>query len=151
MTDTLSPDYTLRNCVRLAPIFFLNSFFTLHTGLATAVSSVRVGGLAHWTAFTIRNDDLLTVGHLITVHIVTQDGAAVTDADPARLWFPHVSVGVHLPILKAAEVISCRKKIDHLRSADFLFLLQRVFMSESVFTLNRQAHTCYAALEPKTM
>lgn len=76
---------------------------------ATAIS-VREGALAHWAAFTIRNDDLLTIDHLITLHIIAQDGATVTHTDPAWLRFPHVSVGVDLPVLKAAELISCTKE-----------------------------------------
>lgn len=74
-----------------------------------ATISVRVGALAHWAAFAFWNDKLLTVDHLITLHIVAQDGAAIAHTDPAWLRFPHISVGVDLPILKAAEVISCKK------------------------------------------
>lgn len=82
------------------------------TATATASISVRVGALAYWAAFTFRNDDLLTVGHLITLHLITQDGATVTHTDPARLRFPHVSVGVDLSVLIAVEVISCRRGMN---------------------------------------
>lgn len=91
-------------------LLLISSFNTVHTVLAAITTvCVREGGLAHWAAFTFRNGDLLTTDHLITLHVIAQDGATVAHADPTWLRFPHISVGVDLPILDAAEFITYRK------------------------------------------
>ena len=58
-------------------------------------------------ALSRRSVHPLTVGQVISLNLVTQDGSAVTHADPAGVWLPDVFVGVRLTVLRAALVISC--------------------------------------------
>lgn len=61
--------------------------------------------VTHRAALSLRDGHLLTVPHHLTLHLLTDGGSTVTHTHPARLWGPHVVVGVHLPVVPAGLIL----------------------------------------------
>lgn len=75
------------------------------SAIATAIWCVT-----NRTALSFWDYYLSTVRHFITLHLIAQDGPAVTNADPAWFRFPDVSVCVHLPVFCTAQFILYKQK-----------------------------------------
>lgn len=71
----------------------------------SAIAIVCCIVLADWTALSWWDLYICTVRHFITLHLIAQDGPAVTNTDSAWLRFPDFSVCVHLPVLCTAQLI----------------------------------------------
>lgn len=85
--------------------FVLKVFVVLILTWSAIAAAVCRVTLANRTALSFWDYYLCTVRHFITLHLIAQDGPAVTNTDPAWFRFPDVSVCVHLSVLCTAQLI----------------------------------------------